>query len=44
MAAMIMMVLIEHAVGAENRLIFRMLLYAFRQAAAADVLIQAASD
>ncbi len=39
--AMIMMMLIEHPIGAKNRLIFGMLLHAFRQATTADMLVQA---
>ncbi len=35
--AMIMMMLIEYAIGAKNRLIFRMLLHAFRQPATTDM-------
>lgn len=39
MRTMIMMMLIEHPVGAKNGLIFRMLLHAFGQAATANVFI-----
>ena len=37
--AMIMMMLIEHPIGAKNRLIFGMLLHAFRQPATTDMLV-----
>ena len=41
MCAMIMMMLIEYPVSTKNRLIFGMLLHAFRQPTTADMLVQA---
>jgi len=41
MRAMIMMMVIEHSIGAKNCLIFGMLLHAFRQPTTADMLVQA---
>ena len=40
MGTVVMMMLVEHPVGTKNGLIFWMLLYAFWQAATADMFVE----